>query len=81
MSIPILSGLQLAWPTDWTAVFGREAPLLLEIGFGGGDFLVKLGQERPSHNIIGLEISLPSLRRGARKAGRLGLSNVAVSPG
>jgi tRNA (guanine-N7-)-methyltransferase len=78
MSVPILSGLRLAWPTDWTALLGREAPLLLEIGFGGADFLVKLGQERPSHNVIGLEISLPSLRRGARKVGRLGLSNVAL---
>jgi tRNA (guanine-N7-)-methyltransferase len=68
----------MAWPTDWAALLGRAAPLLLEIGFGGGDFLVKLAQARPSHNIIGLEISLPSLRRGARKVSQLGLTNVAI---
>jgi tRNA (guanine-N7-)-methyltransferase len=78
MPVPILPGLQMAWPTDWTALFGRDAPLLLEIGFGGGHFLVALGEKRPSYNIIGLEISFPSLRRGARKVSQRGLTNIAI---
>jgi tRNA (guanine-N7-)-methyltransferase len=78
MSVPILPGLQLPWPTDWAVLFEREAPLLLEIGFGSGTFLVELGQKRPSYNIIGLEISLPSLRRGAHKVSQRGLTNVAI---
>jgi tRNA (guanine-N7-)-methyltransferase len=77
-SAPILPGMQMAWPTDWTALFERDAPLLLEIGFGSGAFLVELAQKRPSYNIIGLEISLPSLRRGARKVSQRGLTNVAI---
>jgi tRNA (guanine-N7-)-methyltransferase len=78
MPVPILPGLQLSWPTNWAALFERDAPLLVEIGFGSGTFLVDLGQKRPSCNIIGLEISLPSLRRGARKVSQRGLSNVAI---
>ena len=78
MFVPILSGLQLPWPVDWSALFERDAPLLLEIGFGGGHFLVDLGQKRPFYNVIGLEISLPSLRRGARKISQRGLTNVAI---
>ena len=78
MFVPILSGLQLPWPVNWSALFEREAPLLLEIGFGGGHFLVDLAQKRPFYNIIGLEISLPSLRRGARKVSQRRLTNVAI---
>ncbi|MCA9923810.1 MAG: hypothetical protein KC421_15640, partial [Anaerolineales bacterium] len=68
MSSPVLYELQLAWPTNWTAVFQRDAPLVIEIGFGGGHFLIDLAQKRPFANILGIEISIPSLRRGAQKA-------------
>lgn len=68
----------MAWPTDWTAVFGREAPLLLEIGFGGGHFLVDLAQKRPDANVLGAEISIPSIDRAARKTRNLALSNVRL---
>ena len=40
MSLPILHFGRIPWPTDWTEVFGREASLLVELGFGGGDNLV-----------------------------------------
>ncbi len=78
MSVSILSGLQLDWPVDWSVLFERPAPLLLEIGFGRGDFLVELAQKQPLANVVGLEISLPSLRKGARKVSRRGLTNVAI---
>lgn len=63
----ILYSKRMAWPTAWDEVFGRKAPLILEIGFGGGHFLIDLARKRPFHNILGIEISLPSLRRGAQK--------------
>ncbi|MEZ4519611.1 MAG: methyltransferase domain-containing protein [Chloroflexota bacterium] len=69
---------QLAWPTDWTAEFGREAPLLMEIGFGSGQFLSRLAQQMPEANILGIEISLPSLRNAARKIQRADLNNVRL---
>lgn len=69
---------QLAWPADWPSMFGREAPLVLEIGFGSGLFLVDLAQKLPDANILGLEISIPSLRNAGRKVARLGLTNVRL---
>lgn len=36
-------------------VFGRQAPCLLEIGFGTGQSLLALATERPDLNIIGVE--------------------------
>jgi tRNA (guanine-N7-)-methyltransferase len=70
--------LQLSWPVDWVALFGRRAPLLIEIGFGNGLFLVDLARRRGNANIVGVEISLPSMRHAARKVQRAGLANVIL---
>jgi tRNA (guanine-N7-)-methyltransferase len=77
----VLHYARLAWPTAWPDLFGREAPLILELGFGGGDFLVDLAQRRSEANVIGLEISLPALRRGARKSKTAGVQNVRIVQG
>lgn len=69
---------QLPWPVDWTTEFGRQAPLLMEIGFGSGHFLAGLARRRPDAHILGVEISLPSLRNAARKIERAGLTNVRL---
>ena len=62
-----LIGRFLARPTDWAELFGRTAPLLCEIGMGRGDFIVLLAQQHPTSNIIGCELSQPSLARVSRK--------------
>lgn len=77
----ILKNDRLPWPVAWHDHFGRAAPLLLEIGFGGGDFLIDLARRRPEANVIGLEISWPSLRKTREKARRLGLANVQLIAG
>lgn len=78
MSYPMLHSRQLDWPTNWEALFGRPAPLLVEVGFGNGQFLVELVRRRPSTNVIGLEISLPSLRKAERKLRTARLKNGRV---
>lgn len=69
---------RLPWPTDWSEIFGRSAPLVIEIGFGNGEFLLDLAQKRPHQNILGLEIALPSLRKAERKIERFNISNAWV---
>lgn len=69
---------EMPWPADWPAVFGREGPLLMEIGFGSGLFLVDLARRRPEANIIGLEIALPSIRNARRKVVKAGLTNACL---
>jgi tRNA (guanine-N7-)-methyltransferase len=73
----ILPG-RLPWPTNWGEIFGRAAPLVIEIGFGNGEFLLDFARRRPHQNILGLEIALPSLRKAERKIKRLGLNNAMV---
>ncbi|NJN53528.1 MAG: tRNA (guanosine(46)-N7)-methyltransferase TrmB, partial [Anaerolineae bacterium] len=73
-----LQARELPWPTDWTKIYGRTAPLLLEIGFGGGHFLVGLAQQRPEANVLGVEITRPGIRRGVQKLKVAGLSNGRV---
>ena len=43
-------------PLDWTAIFGREAPISLEIGFNRGRFLTELALSRPDENFVGIEV-------------------------
>ncbi|MCL4265935.1 MAG: tRNA (guanosine(46)-N7)-methyltransferase TrmB [Anaerolineae bacterium] len=69
---------ELAWPVDWTAVYHRTAPLLVEIGFGGGHFLAELAQQRPEANVLGVEIARPAIRRGLKKLQTAGVSNGRV---
>lgn len=59
---PLVSPYELARPVDWSKVFGREAcpsgrraPLDLEIGSGLGEFLIRLAQQFPERDFIGLE--------------------------
>lgn len=76
--LPQLSSLTLPWPVDWAALFGAERPLILEIGFGRGAFLVHLARTRPDASIIGLEISNQCLVAAEKAILRHGLSNVRV---
>lgn len=71
-----LNSLQLDWPTDWTALLGVERPLIVEIGFGNADYLIALAKANPDCNVIGFEISSPSLVKAEKKIRRENLSNV-----
>ena len=74
-----LDANRAAWPTNWDALFERSAPLIIEIGFGGGHFLVDLAEKRPFVNILGIEIANPSIVRGKRKVKVAGVQNVRLT--
>lgn len=59
---------------DWRAVFGREAPLIVEIGSGGGDSLVPMAQGRPDADVVAFEVFEPAV---ASTLGRLARDEVA----
>ena len=73
-----LDSLSLPWPTGWSALFGAERPLILEIGFGRGAFLFHLAQQNPDANVIGLEISNRCLVKVEQRIVREQTPNVRV---
>ncbi|PJF26831.1 MAG: tRNA (guanosine(46)-N7)-methyltransferase TrmB [Phototrophicales bacterium] len=78
MSLPRLSAQTLPWAADWDGLFGRAAPLILEIGFGRGAFLIHLAQTHTDCNVIGVEVANRCLEAAESAVERLGLTNVRV---
>lgn len=68
-------------PWDPAALFGRTAPLEVDVGCGKGLFLVGAAPERPDHDFLGVEISRKYARFSAARAARHGLENVCVLHG
>ena len=48
-------------PLDLDALFGRQAPRVLEIGFGNGETLVAQAAEHPERDFIGIEVHAPGV--------------------
>ena len=67
-----------ASPIDFTEVFGNDAPVVLEIGFGMGQSLVEMAQNDPSKNFIGIEVHTPGVGACLASAAEAGLSNLRV---
>ncbi|MEW5792337.1 MAG: tRNA (guanosine(46)-N7)-methyltransferase TrmB [Pseudomonadota bacterium] len=66
-------------PVEPAALFGRSAPLGLEIGFGDGAHLAALAQARPDWDFIGLEVYRPGVGKLLQAVAAQGLDNVRVS--
>jgi len=60
------------------SVFGRRAPLVLEVGFGMGDSLLTMAQAEPEKDFIGIEVHPPGVGRLINSAGEAGLTNLRV---
>lgn len=56
--------------------FQRDAPLVLELGCGRGEYTVGLAELEPDKNYIGVDIKGARIWRGARDAMERGLTNV-----
>jgi tRNA (guanine-N(7)-)-methyltransferase len=65
-------------PLDVPALFGRNAPLLLEIGFGMGDATAQVAAAHPAHDIIGIEVHEPGVGALLRQIGERGLTNLRL---
>ncbi len=61
---------------DLRTMFGREAPLEVELGSGDGSFLLAWAARHPDRDFIGVERLLGRIRKLDRKCQRQGLTNV-----
>ncbi len=66
-------------PLDPAALFGRRAPLTVEVGFGNGEVLAALAQAHPERDHLGIEVHRPGVGRLLNRVHGLGLSNVRVA--
>jgi tRNA (guanine-N7-)-methyltransferase len=64
---------------DLPAVYGRVAPLEVDLGCGDGSFLVALARENPNHDFLGIERLLGRVRSACRRIERAGLTNARVT--
>ena len=62
----------------WDEVFGRSAPLYLEIGSGNGFFLSGYANARPDINLVGVEIRYKRTVMCAEKIQKVGATNAAI---
>jgi tRNA (guanine-N7-)-methyltransferase len=66
-------------PLDWRQIFGREAPVVLDVGCGNGRFVIASGLARPEVDHLGIEILPVVIRYATRRANQRGLSNVRLA--
>ena len=65
-------------PLDAAAVFGRQAPLVLEIGFGMGGATAQIAQTLPEVDFLGVEVHTPGVGALLKLIDEQGLGNVRI---
>lgn len=65
-------------PLDLPALFGRNAPVVLEIGFGNGEALAELAAAHPENNFLGIEVHRPGVGHLLNLLAARGIANVRV---
>ena len=63
---------------DFQAVFGRQAPVVLEIGFGMGDATAKIAEVLPETDFIGCEVHEPGVGALLKQIGERELTNLRI---
>jgi tRNA (guanine-N7-)-methyltransferase len=65
-------------PLDFTAAFGRSAPVILEIGFGMGDTTAHIARAMPDKNFIGVEVHTPGVGSLLKQIGEQAIGNLRL---
>jgi tRNA (guanine-N7-)-methyltransferase len=65
-------------PLDLPAVYGRLAPLEVDLGCGDGSFLVASADSNPERDFLGIERLAGRVRRAGRAIGRSRVTNARV---
>lgn len=68
-------------PIDAATWFGREAPLVIEIGCGTGTATAAMAQAEPHLNLIGIEVYQPGLAQLVQRIEREQIGNIRLLRG
>ena len=63
---------------DARQVFGRDAPLVVEVGSGMGETTAAIAAAHPDTNYVAIEVHLPGVGALLKKIEAMGLSNLRV---
>jgi tRNA (guanine-N7-)-methyltransferase len=63
---------------DFASLFGRVAPVTLEIGFGNGESLVQQAADEPATNFVGIEVHEPGVGHCLLMARDAGVTNLRL---
>jgi len=88
MSAAQIRAIETLWPRygveynapsmDDTTLFGREAPLVLEIGFGMGDTTALIAAQQPQLNFLAIDVHPPGVGSLLKQLEERQLNNVRV---
>jgi tRNA (guanine-N(7)-)-methyltransferase len=81
----IVEGTGTYFTIDLGSVFGREAPLEVELGAGRGDFIIERAAAMPERNFLAVELAgsvaqLMALRAGGRQLTNLRIVRMDARP-
>ena len=71
-----LKRLPPSGPLDLAALFGREAPLIVDLGCGNGRFLIGSAVWRPTLDHLGVDVKPVVIRYATRRGNQRGLTNL-----
>jgi len=74
----ILSRGAIEGEISWEALFGRRAPVELEIGSGKGRFLAEHAAAHPDRDLLGVEWGGKWVRRAAQRLAKAGVGNARL---
>jgi tRNA (guanine-N7-)-methyltransferase len=80
LPLAVAPGRELSGPGDWARIFGRTAPLVVEVGFGKDPFLLDRATARPEEDHVGIERDPGRVETFTAEAVRRGLTNVRALP-
>lgn len=67
-----------AQPIDLAAVYGRNAPKILEIGCGMGETTAKIAEANPQNDYFGLEVHVPGVGALCKQIAERQLANLRI---
>lgn len=70
-----------AGPLDPLVAFGRDAPVILEVGCGHGAAALAYAQAHPGHDVVAVDVFVPALARMLAEAQRRSLGNLWMHQG
>jgi tRNA (guanine-N7-)-methyltransferase len=78
-AITALKQLPELGPLDIETIFGRKAPLAVELGCGNARWTISSALSRPGFDHLALDVLPVGIRYATRRANRRGLANVRIA--